>query len=134
MKRTSRRTVLLKGGDMKRTSRRTVLLKGGDMKRTSRRTVLLNEEDLEENQLLKGGDMKRTSRGNRAANRQKYEDNSAAIKASKRSRYWNDPDVRLAKCASERTRYPRGHRTTTTTQWYVMACCINIKKLCMQHL
>ena len=51
MKRTSRRTVLLKGSDMKRTSRRTVLLKGGDMKRTSRRTVL-----------LKGGDMKRTSR------------------------------------------------------------------------
>ena len=31
MKSTSRRTVLLKGGDMKRTSRRTVLLKGGDM-------------------------------------------------------------------------------------------------------
>ena len=41
MKRTSRRTVLLKGGDMKRTSRRTVLLKGGDMKRTSRETALL---------------------------------------------------------------------------------------------
>ena len=41
MKRTSRRTVLLKGGDMKRTSRRTMLLKGGDMKRTSRETALL---------------------------------------------------------------------------------------------
>ena len=84
--------------------------------------------------LLKGGKIKMTSRENCAANRQKYEDNSAAIKASKRSRYWNDPAVRLAKCASERTRYRRGHRTTTTTQRYVMACCINIKKLCMQHL
>ena len=27
----------------------------------------------------------------------KYEDNSAAIKASERNRYWNDPAVRLAK-------------------------------------
>ena len=41
MKMTSRRTVLLKGGDMKRALRRTVLLKGGDMKRTSRETALL---------------------------------------------------------------------------------------------
>ena len=41
MKRTSRRTVLLKGGYMKRTWRRTVLLKGGDMKRTSRQTALI---------------------------------------------------------------------------------------------
>ena len=41
MKRTSRRTVLLKGGDVKRTSRRTVLLKGGDMKRTASETALL---------------------------------------------------------------------------------------------
>ena len=81
MKRTSRRTVLLKGGDMKRTSRRTVLLKGGDMKRTSRRTALLIDRN---------------------------EDNSAAIKASKRSRYWNDPAVRLAKCASERGRGTAG--------------------------
>ena len=34
---------LLKGGDIKRTSRRTVLLKGGDMnmKRTSRQTALI---------------------------------------------------------------------------------------------
>ena len=41
------------------------------------------------------------------------------------------PAVRSAKSAAERTRYRRGHRTTTTTQRYVMACCINIKKLCM---
>ena len=95
---------LLKGGDTKRTPRRTVLLKGGDMKRTSREIALLKEEI------------------------------SATIKASERSRYWNDPAVRLAKCAAERTRYRRGHRTTTTTQRYVMACCINIKKLCMHHL
>ena len=119
MKRTSRRTVLLKGGDMKRTSRRTVLLKGGDMKRTSRRTVL-----------LKGGDMKRTSRETALLKGR----NTRTIKASKRSRYWNYPAVRLANSAAERTRYRRGHRTTTSTQRYVMACCITIKKLCMQHL
>ena len=44
MKRTSRRTMLLKGGDMKRTSRRTMLLKvARDMKRNSRRTLLQNK-------------------------------------------------------------------------------------------
>ena len=67
MKRTSRRAVLLKGGDMKRTSRGTALLTGGDMKRTSRRTVLLKGGDMKRTSrrivLLKGGDMKRTSRG-----------------------------------------------------------------------
>ena len=47
---------------MKRTLRRIVLHKG---KRTSRETALLK--------------------------RQNYEDNSAAIKASERSQYWNDP-------------------------------------------
>ena len=91
-------------------SRRTVLLKGSDIKRTSRRTALL-----------------------------KYEDNSAAIKASERNRYWSDPAVRLAKRAAERKRYRRGHRTTTTTQRYVMACCIALalksyRKMCMQHV
>ena len=109
----SRRTVLLKGSDIKSTSRRTALLKGSDIKRTSRRTALLK--------------------------RQKYEDNSAAIKASERNRYWNDPAVRLAKRAAERKRYRRGHRTTTTTQRYVMACCIALalksyRKMCMQHV
>ena len=68
--------------------------------------------------------MKRTSRETAL---QKYEDNSAAIKASKRSRYWNDPAVRLAKCASERTRYRRGHRTTTTTQRYVWHVVLTLK-------
>ena len=81
-------------------ARRTVMLKGGDMKRTSRETVLL------------------TGR------------NTRTIKASKRSRYWNDPAVRLAKCASERTRYRRGHRTTTTAHmlWHVVlkSCACNI--------
>ena len=76
---------------------------------------------------------------NRAAKRQKYEDNSAAIKASERNRYWNDPAVRLAKRAAERKRYRRDHRTTTTTQRYVMACCIALalksyRKMCMQHV
>ena len=76
---------------------------------------------------------------NRAAKRQKYEDNSAAIKASERNRYWYDPAVRLAKRAAERKRYRRGHRTTTTTQRYVMACCIALalksyRKMCMQHV
>eukprot|EP00731_Ephydatia_muelleri_P004853 Em0002g1029a len=55
---------------------------------------------------------------NRAAKRPKYEDNSAAIKASERNRYWNDPAVRLAKRAAERKRYRMCHRTTTTTQSY----------------
>ena len=57
---------------------------------------------------LKGGDMKRTSRDTALL---KGEDNSAAIKASERSRYWNDPAGQLAKCAAERTRYRRGHRS-----------------------
>ena len=104
-----------------------MLLKGSDIKRTSIKTALLKrqryQEDVEEN---------------RAAKRQKYEDNSAAIKASERNRYWNDPAVRLAKRAAERKRYRRGHRTTTTTQRYVMACCIALalksyRKMCMQH-
>ena len=53
--------------------------------------------------------MERTSRETALL---KGEDNSAAIKASERSRYWNDPAVRLAKCAAERTRYRmrRGQR------------------------
>ena len=70
----------------------------------------------------------------KATVRDSYKADPAAIKASERSRYWNDPAVRLARSAAERTRYRRGHRTTTTTQRYVMAFCINIKKLCMQHL
>ena len=56
--------------------------------------------------LLKGGDMKRTLR------------RTVLLKVLECA-------VRLAKCASERTRYRRGHKTTTTTQRYVMACCIN---------
>ena len=76
---------------------------------------------------------------NRAAKRPKYEDNSAAIKASEMNRFWYDPAVRLAKRAAERKRYRRGHRTTTTTQRYVMACCIALalksyRKMCMQHV
>ena len=39
----------------------------------------------------------------------------------------------------ERKQYCRGHRTTTTTQRYVMACCIALalksyRKMCMQHV
>ena len=39
----------------------------------------------------------------------------------------------------ERKRYRRGYRTTTTTQRYVMACCIALalksyRKMCMQHV
>ena len=82
---------------------------------------------------VKGSDIKRTSR---RTVRKKYENNSAAIKASERSWYWNDPDaVQLAKHmpyqthpdlkrAAEKTRYRRGIRTTTTTQRYVIAFCI----------
>ena len=96
-----------------------MLLKGGDI------ILWRYEEDLEENSAAKRRRYEEDLEGNRAAKRQKYEDNSAAIKVSERSRHWNDPAVRLAKSAAERTRYRRGHRTTTTTQRYVMACCIN---------
>ena len=102
---------------MKKTSRRTVLLKGGDMKKTSRRTVL-----------LKGGDMKRIDlEGNRAAKMQtilvplKHLKGIGITIGMTLLSDW-------LKCAAERTRYRRGHRTTTTTQRYVMACCINILK------
>ena len=97
------------------------------------------QEDLEENRAAKRQRYQEDVEENRAAKRQKYEDNSAAIKASERNRYWNDPAVRLAKRAAERKRYRRGHRTTTTTQRYVMACCIALalksyRKMCMQHV
>ena len=80
--------------------------------------------DIESKQSAKRQRYQEDVEENRAAKRQKYEDNSAAIKASERNRYWNDPAVRLAKRAAERKRYRMGHRTTTTTQRYIMACCI----------
>ena len=97
------------------------------------------QEDVEENRAAKRQRYQEDVEENRAAKRQKYEDNSAAIKASERNRYWNDPAVRLAKRAAERTQYRRGHRTTTTTQRYVMTCCIALalksyRKMCMQHV
>ena len=95
--------------------------------------------DIESKQSAKRQRYQEDVEENRAAKRPKYEDNSAAIKASERNRYWNDPAVRLAKRAAERKRYRRGHRTTTTTQRYVMACCIALAlksywKMCMQHV
>ena len=95
--------------------------------------------DIESKQSAKRQRYQEDVEENRAAKRQKYEDNSAAIKTSERNRYWNDPAVRLAKRAAERKRYRRGHRTTTTTQRYVMACCIALalksyRKMCMQHV
>ena len=97
------------------------------------------QEDVEDNHAAKRQRYQEDVKENRAAKRQKYEDNSAAIKASERNRYWNDPAVRLAKRAAEGKRYRRGHRTTTTTQRYVMACCIALalksyRKMCMQHV
>ena len=95
--------------------------------------------DIESKQSAKRQRYQEDVEENRAAKRPKYEDNSAAIKASERNRYWYDPAVRLAKRAAERKRYRRGHRTTTTTQRYVMACCIALalksyRKMCMQHV
>eukprot|EP00731_Ephydatia_muelleri_P006851 Em0003g1099a len=58
--------------------------------------------------VLKGSNIKRTSRRTAPLKGR----NSAAIKASERNRYWNDPAVRLAKRAAERKRYRRDHRTT----------------------
>ena len=97
------------------------------------------QEDLEENRAAKRQRYQEDVEENRAAKRQKYEDNSAAIKASEKNWYWNDPAVRMAKRAAERKRYRMGHRTTTTTQRYVMACCIALalksyRKKCMQHV
>ena len=76
--------------------------------------------DIESKQSAKRQRYQEDVEENRAAKRPKYEDNSAAIKASERNRYWYDPAVRLAKRAAERKRYRRGHRTTTTTQRYVV--------------
>ena len=95
--------------------------------------------DIESKQSAKRQRYQEDVEENRAAKRQKYEDNSDAIKASERNRYWNDPAVRLAKRAAERKRFRMGHRTTTTTQRYVMACCIALalksyRKMCMQHV
>ena len=95
--------------------------------------------DIESKQSAKRQRYQEDVEENRAAKRQKYEDNSDAIKASERNQYWNDPAVRLAKRAAERKRFRMGHRTTTTTQRYVMACCIALalksyRKMCMQHV
>ena len=69
--------------------------------------------------LLKGSDIKRTSRRTAPLKGR----NSAAIKASERNRYWNDPAVRLAKRAAERKWYSRDHRTTLQPKgmsWHVV--------------
>ena len=58
--------------------------------------------------MLIGSNIKRTSRRTAPLKGRI----SAAIKASERNRYWNDPAVRLAKRAAERKRYRRDHRTT----------------------
>ena len=114
------------------------------------------EEDLEENR-AKRRRYEEDLEGNRAANRQKYEDNSAAIKASKRSRY-----IGMTLLSDWLNVLPRGRGTAEVTELPLppkgmlniplggsgssvtsavprplgsnMACCINIKKLCMQHL
>ena len=95
---------------MKRTSRRTMLLKGGDMKRTSRETALLL-----------------TGRNTRTIQLPLKHLKGVGIGMTPLSDWLNV--------------LPRGRGTagvtactTTTTQWYVMACFINIKKLCMQIL
>ena len=93
--------------------------------------------DIESKQSAKRQRYQEDLEENRAAKRQKYED---AIKASERNRYWNDPTVRLAKRAAREEAVSQGsHRTTTTTQRYVMACCIALalksyRKMCMQHV
>eukprot|EP00731_Ephydatia_muelleri_P016199 Em0009g623a len=82
-----------------------------------RRPLQQYQEDVEENRAAKRQRYQEDVEKNRAAKRQLYqedlketallkdEDNSAAIKASERNRYWNDPAVRLAKRAAERKRY-----------------------------
>ena len=86
-----------------------MLLKGSDIKRTSRRTALLKGRNARTIQLplrhLKG----------------------IVIGMTPLADWLNV------------LRYRRGHRTTTTTQRYVMACCIALalksyRKMCMQHV
>ena len=91
------------------------------------------EEDLEENHAAKRRRYEEDLEGNRAANRQKYEDNSAAIK-----KHLKGVGIGMTPLSDWLNVLPRGRGTagvtactTTTTQWYVMACYINIKKLCM---
>ena len=59
-------------------------------------TATTQNEILNLSNLLKGSDIKRTSRRTAPLKGR----NSAAIKASERNRYWNDPAVRLAKRAA----------------------------------
>ena len=101
MKRTLGRTVQLKGGDLKRTLRRTVLLKGSDIKRTSRETALLKGRNTRTIQLL--------------------------LKHLKGVGIGMTP---LSDWLNVLRGTAGGHITTTTTQRYVMACCINIKLSC----
>ena len=82
-------------------------------------TATTQNEILNLSNLLKGSDIKRTLRRTAPLKGR----NSAAIKASERNRYWNDPAVRLAKRAAERKRYRRGHRTTLPPKgmsWHVV--------------
>ena len=101
--------------------------------------------DIESKQSAKRQRYQEDLEENRPAKRQRYQEDVEENHAVKRQtiqlplRHWNDPAVRLTKRAAERTRYRRGHRTTTTTQRYVMACCIALalksyRKLCMQHV
>ena len=114
--------MLLKGSDIKRMSRRTALLKGSDIKRTSRRTVL-----------LKGSYIKRTSRRTALLKGR----NTRTIQLP--LRHLKGIGIGMTPLSDWLNVLPRGHRTTTTTQRYVMACCIALalksyRKMCMQHV
>ena len=64
------------------------------------------QEGVEENRAAKRQRYQEGVEENRAAKRRIYRGNSATIKAARRSWYW------------------KGRRTTTTTQRYVIACCM----------
>ena len=91
------------------------LLKGGDMKRTSRRTVL-----------LKGGDMKRTSLKGR---------NTRTIQLP--LKHLKGVGIGMTLLSDWLNVLPRGRGTAGVTELPLppkgtfLACCINIKKLCM---
>ena len=99
------------------------------------------QEDLKENRAAKSSDIKRTSRRTALLKGRNTRTIQLPLRHLKGIGIGMTPlsAVRLSKRAAERKRYRRGHRTTTTTQRYVMACCIALalksyRKMCMQHV
>ena len=88
--------------------------------------------------LLKGSDIKRTSRRTALLKGRNTRTIQAAIKASERDRYWNDPAVRLSKRAAERKRSPNYHYHPKVCHGMLYCTCIiklleDVHATCVQH-